>query len=384
MQAFPSLLLSGPRQSGKTTFLKEEILSLGYQIHFLDDPPTRLFAREDPAGFLQTYSPPLILDEIQYAPEILPLLKRRIDENRQPGQWILTGSQQFQLMQNITESLAGRIAIFSLLPFSLKESLQVSPQCSLDDWIFSGGYPEMVIQQRAQQTLWMNSYLQTYLERDVRNLRQVGDLSQFERFLKAVAASSSGILNYSEISRDIGVSVPTAQQWISVLEASQVIHLLPPYYRNFGKRLIKAPKVYLIDAGLMAALLGYRSGGEILRGPLAGAFFETAIVSETVKWFYNSGRRPALYYWRTRDGQEIDLLIELNGKILPAEIKLNATPAAIHLKSLQQIRRIMPDYLHDSSLLICTVEKETPLPFNIKALPWKQLPDCLQQLDAAG
>lgn len=375
MQAFPALLLTGPRQSGKTTFLKEEILPLGYQIHYLDDLTTRLFIKEDPLGFLQAYSPPLIFDEIQYAPEILPLVKRRIDENRRPGQWILTGSQQFQLMQNITESLAGRIAIFSLLPFSLSESLQAAAEYSLAEWIYTGGYPEVVVIQRgAQQGLWMNSYLQTYLERDVRNLRQVGDLNQFERFVKAIAARSSQILNYSEISRDIGISVPTAKQWISVLEASQVIYLLSPYFRNFGKRLFKAPKVYMVDTGLLAALLGYRNGMEILNGPLAGAFFETAIVSELLKWFANAGLKPALYYWRTRDGQEIDLLIEIAGKLFPAEIKLTATPTKSHLKGFERIKAIMPDYLHEQSLLICTVEKETPLPFNTIALPWQRLP----------
>lgn len=374
MQAFPALLLTGPRQSGKTTFLKEEILSLGYQIHYLDDLTTRLFIKEDPLGFLQAYSPPLIFDEIQYAPEILPLVKRRIDENRRPGQWILTGSQQFQLMQNITESLAGRIAIFSLLPFSLSESLQAAAEYSLAEWIYTGGYPEVVvIQQGAQQGLWMNSYLQTYLERDVRNLRQVGDLNQFERFVKAIAARSSQILNYSEISRDIGISVPTAKQWTSVLEASQVIYLLPPYFRNLGKRLIKAPKVYMIDSGLLAALLGYRNGMEILTGPLAGAFFETAIVSELLKWFFNAGLKPALYYWRTRDGQEIDLLIDIRGKLLPVEIKLTATPTKTHLKNFERIKSIMPDYLHEQSLMICTIEKETPLPFSAIALPWQRL-----------
>jgi len=373
LKNFPALLLTGPRQSGKTTFLRQEIVPHGYKILFLDDPATRNFATEDPFGFINAWPPPVIFDEIQYVPEILPVIKGKIDEHRKAGQWIITGSQQFQLMQNVTESLAGRVALLTLLPFSASESFKVNPGMGAEEWTFTGGYPEVVLGEPGQQNLWMNSYLQTYLERDVRNLRQVGDLRQFELFLRAVAARSSHVLNYSEISRDIGITVPTAKQWLSILEASYTIFLLPPYFRNLGKRLIKSPKMYFLDTGLMSALLGYRSGQEIFSGPLAGAFFETAVVSELVKLFYHSGRPPAMYYWRTREGHEVDVLIEHNGRLLPIEIKSTATPTAVHLQSIVRLQQIMRDGAAEKAILICRVEKEMPMAHNSIALPWDKI-----------
>ncbi|RMI03449.1 MAG: ATP-binding protein [Calditrichaeota bacterium] len=320
----------------------------------------------------------MILDEIQYTPQLLPLIKKRIDEERTPGRWILTGSQQFQLMQNITESLAGRVAVFTLLPFSLGEFVSARKEFSLGEWIFTGGYPEVVVRRELDVRLWMNSYIQTYLERDVRNLRNIGDLQQFQRFLKLIAARSSRVLNYSEISRDAGITVPTVKQWISVLQAGQLIALIPPYYRNVGKRLIKSPKVYLLDTGLMAALLGYRSGEEILNGPLAGAFFETALVSEFYKSFYHLGQSPAIYFWRTRTGHEVDVLIERNGKLLAFEIKLTATPTPVHQRPLTQLREILgPDTLEQMAL-VCTVSRRLPLPGGMTALPWKEVPTFIQ------
>ncbi|RME00744.1 MAG: ATP-binding protein [Calditrichaeota bacterium] len=373
LDSFPAVLLTGPRQSGKTTFLKQEIAGATYKILALDQPAPRNFAKDDPVGFVEAYPPPVILDEIQYAPELLPVIKGKIDEHRAPGQWILTGSQQFQLMQNITESLAGRVALFTLLPFSLSELFQAHPKLGFEDWIYAGGYPVPVLQPDSQRALWMESYLQTYLERDVRNLRQVGDLRQFELFLRAIAARSSQVLNYSEISRDVGVTVPTIRQWLSILEASYTIFILPPYFKNFGKRLIKAPKVYLLDTGLMAALLGYRNGREIVSGPLAGAFFETAVVSEFVKLFYHAGLRPSLFFWRTRDGHEVDLLIQSNGKLFPVEIKITATPTPVHTQSLQRLRDIMQDASVQKAVLICRVDSTTPMAHQTLALPWKQI-----------
>lgn len=381
LRSFPALLLTGPRQSGKTTFLKQEIVPQGFKILFLDDPATRNFAKEDPVGFINAWPPPVIFDEIQYVPEILPVIKGKIDANRQAGQWIITGSQQFQLMQNVTESLAGRVALLTLLPFSASESFKVNSSVRAEEWTFTGGYPEVVLGEQGQQNLWMNSYLQTYLERDVRNLRQVGDLHQFELFLRAIAARSSQVLNYSEISRDIGVTVPTAKQWLSILEASYTIFLLPPYFRNMGKRLIKAPKIYFLDTGLMSALLGYRSGQEIFNGPLAGAFFETAVVSELVKLFYHSGMPPAMFYWRTRDGHEVDVLIEHNGRLLPIEIKSTATPTSVHLQSLGRLQQIVGDAAAEKAVLICRVEKETPMAHNSVALPWDQIEAYLRSCD---
>ncbi|RMG36362.1 MAG: DUF4143 domain-containing protein [Methanobacteriota archaeon] len=276
-------------------------------------------------------------------------------------------------MQKVTESLAGRIAILTLLPFSLFEVLQVHPQLTLADWLYTGGYPEVVVNPKINPQLWMNSYLQTYLERDVRNIRQVGDLQQFQRFLKHTAARSSQLLNYSDISRDLGVSVPTVKQWISVLQASHIVYLMPPYYRNLGKRQVKSPKLYFLDTGLMAALLEYQSGREILNGPMAGAFFETAVVSELVKHFYNQARPPSLYFWRTRTGQEIDVVIETNGKVTLIEIKLTASPTHIHINQIKKVKEVFSPEQVDQALLICTVPETTPLPHNIRALSWKNL-----------
>jgi len=379
-RAFAVVMLTGPRQSGKTTFLRQQIMPEGYKLLSLDEPATRNFAKEDPVGFIERNPPPVILDEIQYAAEVLPVIKNRVDENRKPGQWILTGSQQFQMMRNITESLAGRGAILSLLPFSLSEAQKVHSELASSAWIFAGGYPEVVIGRASRKNLWMNSYLQTYLERDIRNLRQVGDLHQFELFLRALAARSAQILNYSDISRDIGISVPTAKQWVSILESSYTIFTLPPYFRNVGKRLIKAPKMYFLDTGLMSALLGYRSGAEILSGPLAGPFFETGVVAELIKLFHHAGMRPPIYYWRTRDGHEVDVLIESNGSILPIEIKSTATPTAVHLKSMNLLRRLMPD-AGKTALLICRVKEETPMAHDSLALPWNRIEHYLRQHD---
>lgn len=274
-RSFPAITITGPRQSGKTTLVKM-LFSDTHTYVSMENPDIRIRAKADPMGFLNQYKPPLILDEIQYVPELLSYIKTKIDDKRMPGQWILTGSQHFALMHNITQSLAGRTAILYLMPFSISEradnaknnqnismwleNLQINTiakkKLSLSECLLRGFYPEISVNKKVDRRLWCSSYITTYLERDIRNLSAIGDLGQFERFLISCAVRTGQILNISEIARDIGISVPTSKRWLSLMETGGQIFLLYPYFKNIGKRLIKSPKLYFIDPALCAYLLG--------------------------------------------------------------------------------------------------------------------------------
>ena len=344
IKTFPAIVVTGPRQSGKTTLFKM-LFSRTHTFVSLEDPDIRIRAREDPRSFLSQYKPPLIIDEIQYVPELLSYVKTEIDENRKPGQWLFTGSQNFILMHNITQSLAGRAAILFLLPFSLSERFDNAKEAqdastwikklsidnkysgwvSLGEILLRGFFPEIATQRKVDRKLWCSSYVTTYLERDIRNLANIGDLHQFERFLIACVIRTGQILNISEIARDVGVSVPTAKRWLSLLETGHQIYLLYPYYRNIGKSIIKSPKIYFTDPALCTYLLGLNEPESLLKSPSFGSLFETMVICDFWKRFLHFGEKPSMYYLRSRDGLEVDLLIELGDKLHLFEIKSSMT-----------------------------------------------------------
>ena len=345
IESFPAVFIGGPRRSGKTTLSKSFLK--GYNYVLLDEIDVRSLAIEDPRSFLEKYPPPVIIDEIQNAPGLLAHIKAQIEHNKKPGQWVLTGSQQWALMKGISETLAARIAILHLYPFSLEEVQKTARPylseadgfikglfqakelpgriVSLGKWILGGGYPEVVLNRRVSRKLWFSSYLQTYVDRDVRGYIKQSNLHDFERFVKLLAARTAQELNCSTLSRDIGVSVPTIKSWLTLLEASGLIFFLMPYHKNFGKRIIKAPKCYFIDTGIVSYLVGLQSEQHALEGPMAGALFETACVSQFYKRFSAFADPCSLYYYRSTDGLEVDLLIETGKTIYPIEIKLSST-----------------------------------------------------------
>ncbi len=382
---FPSVILTGPRQSGKTTLLKH-LFENTFRYVSLEPPDVRESANADPRGFLDIYEPPVILDEVQYAPELLPYIKERIDIDRSlKGRYIITGSQNLLVMKRVTESLAGRSAVLRLLPLSFHE-LTHNPQAKLpwendfttrdktielsDLWkqLLRGGYPELAAEPARNANLWYSSYVQTYLERDVRELKQIGDLSGFQSFLRILAARSSQLLNLSDVSRDLGVAVNTVRAWLSILEATFQVIVLRPYFENVGKRLVKTPKVYFTDVGMLCYLTGLKDPEHASAGPLSGAIIETAVLSEVLKWSVHRGTEPHLYFWRTSRGAEVDIVIERQGRLIPIEVKQTSTPRP---KMASGILSFMDDYSSksDKGWLIHLGNTTLPLAPNIIAHP---------------
>jgi predicted AAA+ superfamily ATPase len=375
MKSFPAIVVTGPRQSGKTTLLKM-LFSTTHRFVTLEDPDIRIRAKEDPLHFLEQYKPPVIIDEIQYVPELLSYIKTRIDQKRKPGQWLFTGSQNFTLMQGISQSLAGRVAVLSLLPFSFSERTgrgdltkaipdwlrETNPQRECEDRtaisevILRGSYPEIASKKSVDRQLWCGSYISTYLERDVRNLAQIGDLSQFERFLKLCATRTGQLLHLSDLAKEIGISVPTIKRWISLLETGYQIFLLYPYYKNVGKRLVKSPKLYFNDTALASYLLGVHDRETLLKSPNFGNLFETFIITDIWKRFLHFGQMPSLYYLRTRDGLEVDLVIEFGQKLFLFEIKGMMTILPKHASSLLRISNDLKLSIESSTVISLTSE----------------------------
>ncbi len=378
LSQFPSVLLTGPRQSGKTTFLLKEIPSPRTYITF-DDPLQRELAISDPKGFLAGIEEfPVILDEVQYVPQLFPYIKMYIDSERDDcGRWILTGSQQFHLMKNVTESLAGRIALLDLLPFDYLEISSYSNR-SLEGVLWHSSFPEPAIFTE-KRDLWIRSYIQTYVERDIKQLINVKDVNLFNHFLVASAAKHGQEFKKSHFAREIGVSQPTIKKWMGILEASYLVFLLPPYFRNFGKRLIKSHKFYFLDSALVAYLTRQPDEKALIHGPMAGPLFEGWVVSETVKAFYNVGKRPDIYFWRSHDGMEIDLIVTIDGRFFPVEIKLTATPTLKHIESIKKFIKLLPTEEAGEGLLVCRIESPVNLTEKIKAIPWSHYPVWLKR-----
>lgn len=337
-EGYAVVTITGPRQSGKTTLARAVFARHAYVS--LENPEQREFAESDPRGFLDKYSGGAVIDEAQRCPALFAWLQGVVDEKRHAGRFILTGSQQFGLLSGITQSLAGRVALLSLLPFTSGELQAVDRlPAVLDDALFTGSYPP-IFDRGLDPSVWYGNYVQTYLERDVRQLINVRDLTQFQRFLRLCAGRTGQLLNLSALGDEAGISHNTAREWISVLEASYIVHRLPPHYRNFNKRLVKTPKLYFLDTGLAAWLLSIETPGQLSTHPLRGALFETWVVAELLKKRLNSGRPSNLSFWRDRAGHEVDVLIETGGEVVPLEIKSGATITRDALRGLEQWRQI--------------------------------------------
>ncbi|MEM7659432.1 MAG: ATP-binding protein [Bacteroidota bacterium] len=323
LKQYPILAVTGPRQSGKTTLLRE--LFPEYRYVSLENTDNRTFATEDPVGFLKRFDQQVIFDEVQRAPVLFPYLQTLVDESRQMGQFILSGSQNFHLLSNITQSLAGRVALFKLLPFDAAElQLNHLPITDWRSWLVKGFYP--AIEDRGiAPAVFYNNYLQTYLERDVSDLARVQDAKRFRNFLLLCAARVGQLLNYSSLASEAGLSLPTVKSWLALLERSYLIHLLPPYYENFNKRVVKSPKLYFYDTGLLCFLLGLRSPGDLDEYRQTGSLFENLVIANFLKQAHHQYTLTEYWFWRDHRQREIDLLSRLGGSFQTYEIKSTET-----------------------------------------------------------
>ena len=320
---YPVVAITGPRQSGKTTLAKT--LFPGKPYCSLEDLDHRRFAERDPRGFLAQFPKGAVLDEVQHCPDVFSYMQSLVDAQDSLGLFVLTGSQQFGLLANITQSLAGRVGLIQLLPFTLQE-LQRAKRApvSIEALLFTGSYPP-IYDRKIAPTSWYNDYIMTYIERDVRRLIHVQDLRLFHRFLQMCAARTGQLLNLSGLASDCGITHNTAKAWLSVLEASYILCLLSPHHKNFNKRLVKSPKLYFYDTGLVCALLGLQNSDQLIMHPMRGALFETWVVSELIKRRFNQGLLSNLYFWRDSQGHEVDILIDQGNKLIPVEVKSGQT-----------------------------------------------------------
>ena len=334
-RAFSAIILTGPRRAGKTTLLKHLFPRASY--HLLEDIDVVARVKADPKGFLQEVRTPAILDEIQNVPEIFNYVRTLIDaEPDKKGRWFLTGSQEAPLMKGVTESMAGRAALFQLLPFSLQESPKVS--------LLHGGFPE-VVARPGQASIWFRSYIQTYLERDVRSVSSIRNLGTFRRFLSLLATRTGQMLNRTDMAVSLGVSVPTISEWMNIMEVTAQLLLVQPFYENLGKRLVKSPKVYFVDSGLACYLLGIESMSAMKKSPFMGPLFEGFVATEIAKTQTNNGQRGALYYFREQQGLEVDFIIPSGpGQLTLLEAKASQTVTPAMAAPLLKFRSLAARY----------------------------------------
>lgn len=386
---FGAILVAGPRQVGKTTMLKEIAQEIRYIT--LDDMIVCASAQEESGTFFKDNPPPVFVDEIQKAPELFPQIKMMIDRDHKKGQFFMCGSQQFQMMKGVSESLAGRIGLVTLLGFSLRERCGVEfdrpflptedyfaqrkaqladvPYSNVWGMIHRGSMPELCENPDFDWQLFYSAYVQTYIERDVRALSEVGDTVKFTQFMTAAAAMTGQLVNMASLARDVGISQPTAERWLSILIASNVVYLLKPYSNNITKRTVKTPKLYFLDTGLAAYLTRWTSPEVLKNGAMAGAFFETFVISEIIKSYYNAGiDQPPLYFYRDKDMNEIDLLIEDGGTLYPIEIKKHADPHKSDLAAFGRIDKI-PGMKRGPGGVICLYDKLVTLQGNDRIVP---------------
>ena len=387
-EIFKVLLLTGPRQVGKTTLLRS-LSGTERSYVTLDDLDTRVLAEKDPASFISGLSYPVLIDEVQYAPSLFSYIKMKVDEDKLPGQFWLTGSQQFAMMKNISDSLAGRVAIIDMLGISqaeergrphtpyfistkavLKERQALAKPISMKDLyhiIWRGTFPDVVVNQGIAWETFYASYITSYTEKDVRDYLQVDDLMTFRKFMQVAASRTGQMINYTSIANDVGVAVHTVKSWFNVLQATGLIAIIQPYFNNHTKRAIKTPKFHFLDTGLCCYLTGWLTPEVLEKGAMAGAMLESYVVTEIIKSYINNGKKPPIYYYMNKEKKEVDLLIEQAGVLYPIEIKKTASIRNMHFKGFDFLKNTKADIGHGA--VICLTDKLLPITKEIDAVP---------------
>lgn len=366
---FPAIAVSGPRRSGKSTLL-ERLFGETHAVHSLADPLTREAVITDPRSFIETMGERVILEEIQYVPEFTSYIKMLIDEKRHvKGRFIITSPQQFTMIKDLGDSLAGRVALLDVLPFGIEEKKRIPElgdefQHTKQRFVHAclrGSFPELAIHPSMDAGDWYGSYFQTFLEREILGMRNIADIRTFQRFIRLLAVRCSQTPNYSSMSDELGVSINTIKSWISLLWATQMIFVLPPYYRSLGKRITRKPKIYFLDTGFVSYLLGIKTEAHLVNGPMAGAIFENFVIQEAVKAFCSRGVMPRMYYVRAHNELEIDLLLDENLRIHPFVIRLTSTPNARMATSIARYRKVFSELDVGTGHIISLCDESYPL-----------------------